>query len=168
MNIQMTDYLRINISDMILVLISTCLIIFIAKRYFWTSILGYFDRREKLIADELAQAKQAQLDGEAYREQYAEQLKGARSEAFEIIESAKVSAEQEGAELLSKAKDDAKLIYEKAQRDIERERVQAENEIKKEITEVAFMAASKIVRKELDEQKQKDYIDEFIENVGDR
>ena len=157
MNIQMTDYLRINISDMILVLISTCLIIFIAKRYFWT-----------LIADELAQAKQAQLDGEAYREQYAEQLKGARSEAFEIIESAKVSAKQEGAELLSKAKDDAKLIYEKAQRDIERERVQAENEIKKEITEVAFMAASKIVRKELDEQKQKDYIDEFIENVGDR
>ena len=126
---------------MILVLISTCLIIFIAKRYFWTSILGYFDRREKLIADELAQAKQAQLDGEAYREQYAEQLKGARSEAFEIIgKSAKVSAKQEGAELLSKAKDDAKLIYEKAQRDIERERVQAENEIKKEITEVAFMA----------------------------
>ena len=43
----------------------------------------------------------------------------------------------------------------------------AEKDIKKEITEVAFLAAEKIVGKELNDEEQKKYIDDFINNAGE-
>ena len=51
--------------------------------------------------------------------------------------------------------------------DIEREKVQAQKEMKQTITDVAFEAASKIIEKELDEKQQQKYVDEFIEHAGD-
>ena len=59
------------------------------------------------------------------------------------------------------------LLYTSAQRDIEREKMMAEKDIKKEITEVAFLAAEKIVGKELNDEEQKKYIDDFINNAGE-
>ena len=44
-------------------------------------MLGYFDRRQKLIADEIASGQQAHAEGEAFKQQYAQQLKGAKNEA---------------------------------------------------------------------------------------
>ena len=105
----------------------------------------------------------AHAEGEAFKQQYAQQLKGAKNEAHEIIEAAKLSAKQEGAQILSKARVDANNAVEKAQRDIEREKMMAE----KEITEVAFLAAEKIVGKELNDEEQKKYIDDFINNAGE-
>ena len=68
---------------------------------------------------------------------------------------------------MSKARVDANNAVEKAQRDIEREKMMAEKDIKKEITEVAFLAAEKIVGKELNDEEQKKYIDDFINNAGE-
>ena len=89
MNINIDNYLRLNVIDMILVLISTVLICLLAKHFFWPQVLGYFDRRQKLIADEIASGQQAHAEGEAFKQQYAQQLKGAKNEAHEIIEAAK-------------------------------------------------------------------------------
>ena len=111
-------------------------------------------------------AKAAQAEGEAYKQQYAQQLKGAREEARGIIEEARTAAKSEGNEIVNKAKQEAKLQVEKAQRDIAQEKLKAEEEIKKEITEVAFMAASKILEKEIDEESQQKYVEDFIERKG--
>lgn len=167
MNINIDNYLRLNVTDMILVLISTVLICLLAKHFFWPQVLGYFDRRQKLIADEIASGQKAHAEGETFKQQYADQLKGAKNEAHEIIEAAKQSAKSEGAQILSKARIDANNAVEKAQRDIEREKMMAEKDIKKEITEVAFLAAEKIVGKELNDEEQKKYIDDFISNAGE-
>lgn len=165
--INIDNYLRLNLTDMVLVLISTLLICAFAKHFFWEKVLGYFDRREKLIAEELANAKKLQEDGDAYKERYAQQFKGIKDEARQLIDAAKVSAKEERAEIVGKAKEEASQTLEKALRDIEREKVQVKNEIKKEITEVAFLAASKIVGKELSEVEHKQYVDDFIEHAGE-
>ncbi len=164
--IDISNYLRLNPTDMILVLISTLIICLLAKKYFWQNVLNYFDNRKKIIQDELDAAKAAQAEGEAYKQQYAQQLKGAREEARGIIEEARTAAKSEGNEIVNKAKQEAKLQVEKAQRDIAQEKLKAEEEIKKEITEVAFMAASKILEKEIDEESQQKYVEDFIERKG--
>lgn len=162
MNINIENYLRLNFTDMILILISTLLICLLAKKYFWNYALNYLDGRKKLIQDELDSAKKSEEEGNAYRQQYADQLKNARHEALELKEKAREEAKEEGAKIVQKAQHDAKVTLEKAQRDIELEKLNAQKQIKKEITDVAFTAAKQILEKEIDEKTHQNYVDQFI------
>lgn len=162
MNINIENYLRLNLTDMILVLISTLLICFIAKKYFWSFALEYLDKRKAMIQEQLDHAKQSELEGEEYKKQYADQLKNVKNEANAILDKARNDAKLEGAQIVEKAQNDARLTLEKAQRDIEMEKLNAQKQIRKEITDVAFVAAQQILEKEIDEDTHKKYVNQFI------
>ena len=55
----------------------------------------------------------------------------------------------------------------KAYVEIEREKKKAVNEIKDEITDIAFEAAKLVVEKEINQQDNERLIEEFINNVGE-
>ncbi|MCH4286719.1 MULTISPECIES: F0F1 ATP synthase subunit B [Bacillota] len=167
MNIDITNYLRLDLVDVILVCISTLIICLVAKHFFWDVILDYFDARHKAIADDIAAGEQARKDGEEYKVQYETQLASARGEAHAILEGAAKNANEERKEVLAKAREEAENLKQKALADIEREKVQAQKEMKQTITDVAFEAAEKIIKKELDEKDQQRYVDDFIEHAGD-
>ena len=162
MNINIDNYLRINFTDMILVLISTLIICVVAKKFFWDFALEYFDKRKALIKEQLDHAKQSELEGEEYKRQYADQLKNVKNEANAILEKARNDAKAEGSLIVEKAQNDARLTLEKAQRDIESEKLNAQKQIRKEIADVAFVAAKQILEKEIDEDTQRKYVDQFI------
>lgn len=94
-------------------------------------------------------------------------MAGAKAEAKEIIAIAKDNASKEANDILAKAKENAEAMKEKAALDIENEKSKVKAQIKEEISEVAFLAASKVVGKELDEETHKKYVDDFIEQAGD-
>ena len=167
MNIEITDYLRLDPVDVILVCISTLIICLVAKHFFWDVVLDFFQKRHDAIAADIAAGETARKEGEGYKVQYEEQLANARNEAHAIIDSATKNASEERKEVLNKARSEAQGIKEKALADIEREKVQAQKELKQTITDVAFEAAEKIIKKEIDEKDQQKYVDEFIEHAGD-
>ena len=162
MDININNYLRIDLIDMGLVLVSTLIICIIAKKFFWEFALEYLDGRKKLIQDQLDNAKKAEVEGEEYKKQYAEQLKNVRHEANVILEKARMDAKEEGALIVEKAQNDARLTLEKAQRDIEMEKLNAQKQIRKEIGDVAFVAAKQILEKEIDEETHRNYVEQFI------
>ncbi len=167
MNIDITNYLRINPVDMALVCISTFIICLVAKHFFWDVILDYFQKRSDAIQADIDAGNLARKAGESFKEQYETQMANARSDAHEILESAKRSASAEKKDILAQARKEADSMKEKAMQDIEREKVRSQKEMKQTITDVAFEAAGKIVGKELSEEQQKKYVDEFIERAGD-
>lgn len=85
----------------------------------------------------------------------------------QAADAASEKANRRSEEILNNAKADAIQIKQKAEADIEREKQSARSEIRSEISDLAVMVASKIVDKEINEQDQRRFIDEFIENVGD-
>lgn len=167
MNIDITNYLRLDPVDVILVCISTLIICLVAKHFFWDVVLDFFQKRHDLIAADIQAGETARKEGEDYKLQYENQLANAREEAHAIIDSATKNASEERKEVLNKARNEAQGIKEKALADIEREKVQAQKELKQTITDVAFQAAEKIIKKEIDEKDQQKYVDEFIEHAGD-
>ena len=110
MNINIENYLRLNFTDMLLILISTLLICIIAKKYFWQYALNYLDSRKKLIQDELDNAKQSELEGEQYKQKYAEQLKNAKNEANAIMDKARTDAKAEGVQIDEKAQHESEFL----------------------------------------------------------
>lgn len=165
--INIDDYLRINVYDAVLVLISTFLIVFIVKKFFWNYVREYLDKRQAFIQEQLDESTNKLKESEALKSQYEEKMAGAKAEAKEIIAIAKDNASKEANDILAKAKENAEAMKEKAALDIENEKSKVKAQIKEEISEVAFLAASKVVGKELDEETHKKYVDDFIEQAGD-
>ena len=91
-------------------------------------------------------------------------MANARSEAHEILESAKANAVQEKREILGAA-GEAEAVEKR--KDIRRIGGTGSCRNEDAIVDVAFEAAKQIVNKELDESTHKQYVDDFIEHAGD-
>ena len=83
-------------------------------------------------------------------------------EANHIIESAKKKGYNEAEDIVKRANDDARLRIDNAYEEIERMKNENINDVKKQIIEVAYAMASKIVEKEVEENKYDLNVDEFM------
>ena len=161
------NYLRISLTDVVLVCISTFLIVMFAKKFFWGKLLTLIQKRQDLIQENInsvAIKKQA----EDVKEQYDEKLRNVSQEAHTIIVSARAHADQEKQQIIKEANDEALRIKKNANEDIERQKRDAQKEMKKAISDVALSAASQLIKKEMDEETQKQFVEDFIEQAGDK
>lgn len=166
--ISIENYLRINVVDMVMVLCSTLLIVLIAKKFFWNVLQDYLAKREQFIQSQIDEATTRNAESEKMKEEAAEALKNVHSQAESIIESAKEAANKESKEIISHANKEATLLKEKALRDIEQEKAEAMASMKEEISEIALLAAKKLVEKEVDDDLHRKYVKEFIDEVGEQ
>ena len=161
------NYLRISLTDIILVCISTALIIFFAKHFFWDKLLTLIQKRKDLVQGNIDESVRLKKEAQEVRDQYDEKMKSAGKEAHEILESAKASAGKEKEKILEEAQNQANRLKVQAAEEIERDKRKAEKEMKTAISEVAIAAARELVQKEVDEDVQKQLVSDFIEQAGD-
>ena len=162
------NYLRINLQDMIMTLISTILIVLFAKHFFWDKILAFVQKRQDLIQDNIDSSEDLKKAALAQKEKYDVQMQHAGQDAHVIIETARVNATQQKKEILDQANSEAARIKAKAQEDIDRDRLKAQDEMKEAISDVAIEAAKKLVDKEMDESTQRKFVDDFLAKAGDQ
>ena len=137
-------------------LVNTFLVFFLLKKLLFKPVLGIIEAREKDIREDLAQGERAKKEGLSLKSEYEE-----------IIKQATLRAEQKETEIIAAAKQEASQLKEKASKDVEQERQKVMNEIKNEISNIAILAASKVIEKDIDSKKHKELIDNFIKEVGE-
>ena len=165
MDIEIQNYLRINVLDMVLVLISTLLIVWIAKKFFWDFAKKYLDKRQELINLQIDQAKNNLEQSIETNKIAKEELVSIRKEASSIIEQAKNDAKLQAKELKDETILEISNLKQKANEDIKQQKVKAIEEMKEEITDIAMLAATKIIKKEIDDKTKDTYVKEFIQEV---
>lgn len=162
------NYLRISLTDVILVMISTILIVLIAKKFFWSKLVAFVEKRQQFVQSNIDSSLALKKEAEDLKDQYDQQIKSAGQEANVILENARAQATQEKKQIISKAQQEAVLMKQKAQEDIEREKRNAQNSMKDAIGEVAVDVAKRFVEHQMDEGTQKKYVDDFISEAGDK
>ncbi len=162
------NYLRISLTDVILVMISTILIVLIAKKFFWSKLVAFVEKRQQLVQANIDSSLALKKEAEDLKDQYNKQIMSAGQEANVILENARAQATQEKKQILSKAQQEAVLLKQKAQEDIEREKRNAQNSMKDAIGEVAVDVAKRFVADQMDEETQKKYVDDFLSEAGDK
>ena len=148
-------------------LVNTFLVFMILKKLLFKPVLGIIEAREKDIKANLAQGETAKTEGISLKKEYEEKIGSARTEGQEIVKQATLRAEQKEAEIVSAAKQEAQSLREKASKDVEQERQKVMNEIKNDISDIALLAASKVIEKDLDKSKHEELINNFIKEVGE-
>mgnify|MGYP002472690904 FL=1 len=148
-------------------IVNTIVLFWILKRILFKPVLNIIDARENAIKTDIATGEQAKNEGLALKAEYEQKLSVAKNEGQEIIKQATLRAEQKSEEIISTAKEEAIRLKDKANRDIAQEKEKVMNELKNDISNIAILAASKVIEKDIDQAKHEEMINKFIEEVGE-
>ncbi len=162
-----TEFVSFEPNTAILSLLNL-LVLFLFIRHF------LFGRINKVLEDRQHEVSKAFEDAEAATEkarqledEYSLKISTAKEESAEIVKNATQKALTRSDEIIFQAKNEATSILAKANTDIEREKKRALNQMKDEISDIAFMVASKVVEKEIDNKENDKLIEDFINSVGE-
>ena len=158
--------LGINLTNLIVQLIAFALFIFL----FWKLALGPItamkDAREERIRQSLDRAQAIEQELQNTRAQNEEAMNEARREAQTILQNARELADQNIARSREQAQVQADEMLEKARLAFDAEVRQARVELRQEVADLAIMAASKIVRANINREDQTRLIEETLAEAG--
>ena len=140
------------------------LLVILAKFAYKPLLQAMDDRRNRIIND-LDSAEQTRLDAEALKEQYAEQLAGARQEATEIVNKANQIAQNLHDELVEQARVEQEAMMANAKERIEQDKQQALLDIRSEVIKLSTLIAGKIVNQKLKSANDQKLVTDIADDV---
>ena len=157
--------LNFNSGFAIWVAITLILFLIVMAKYAVPVIMESLSEREDRIKESLASAEQALAKAEQISKDNEKALREAEVRAQKIRKEAIDDAEVLRAEKIEKAKKDAAKILDDARNTIEQEKKRAIQELRNEVADLAVKSASIILRSELDEKKNKELVNSFINDL---
>ena len=139
----------------------------IVKIFFLDKIKAIIDQRREAADKQITEAETAKSEALAIKKTYEQNMQEAKAKADDLLMSAQRTANSRSEEIISQAQQQAAQIKSKAAADIELEKKKAINEAKNEISDLAMAIAGKVVARELNAGDQADMIDRFIDELGD-
>jgi F-type H+-transporting ATPase subunit b len=151
-----------NPSIVLLNIIAFVILVFIVKKFFWQKVTNFIEKRRVVMMEALEAADREKLRAQELQAKSTKDYEAMKNETKLLKEKLTLEAYQQQEELIVGAKKEAKRRLDQAEKDIEFEIIQANDRIKQSIKEIAFAAAEKIVKREIDETVHQDIIDDII------
>lgn len=126
------------------------------------------DERSNRIKVSMDQAEQIKEQMAKTDEQVREQLEAARMEGQNMLTQAGQIGERLKEEAREEARHEAEITIARARTEIQRERDQAIEELKRQFVDLAITAAEKVISETLDKEKHRRLIDEVLEQAPKR
>lgn len=158
--------MEINPSTLIATIINFIILFAILKYFFFEKIEAIIEERESLINNKLDYAEEEAEKARMIAIENERMLKKAREEGKLITERHKQKAEKVYEEIIEEANNESKLIIERAKIEINREKEKAEDKLKREAIDLAIELSKKVIEKNIDEEKNRELINDFITKVG--
>lgn len=138
------------------------IVLFLLLRHFLINpVSNIMEQRRKLIADGLQNAQDTQDEANRLKAEYEEALSGAKKESAEIVDKARIDARAEYDRIVGEAGAKAGNIIENAKKNVRIEREQTMKELQSQIAGLAIASAEKIVG-----DKEQNIYDQFLGEVG--
>ena len=153
--------------ELLFQIINTGILFLVLKIILFKPVLNIIEKRENMIQEDLAAGAKAKNEGIALKEEYEEKVSLAKEEGREIIKQATARAEEKSNQIISDAQAEAIALKAKATKEIAQEKEQAIAEIRNDISDIAILAASKVLEEDIDKAKHEDLIEKFIKEVGE-
>jgi F-type H+-transporting ATPase subunit b len=147
--------LGIDWQMLILQMISFVILVLILGKFIYPQIAAMLDRREKMIADSVKAAREAEEKAAASEEETAKLLDKARAEAGDIVATAKKESSDIVASAEADAAKKAEAIVAGARADIERDVQNARKALRGEVVDLVAMATEKVVDAKIDAKDAK-------------
>jgi F-type H+-transporting ATPase subunit b len=135
-------------------------------KYIWPPLFDSLEERKKKISDGLAAAERGQEEMQLAEKKAKGVLKEAKEQSSEIVNLAQKRANEivEGSKDTAKKEGERLILAAKAQ--IEQEKQQAKESLRKEVAALALQAAEQILSAEIDKAKHQDIVSKVSKQLG--
>ncbi|MFD1464666.1 F0F1 ATP synthase subunit B [Lapidilactobacillus mulanensis] len=154
-----------SLGDSLFLLVVFILLLLLVKHFAWGPVTKMMDDRAKKINADLDGAETSRAQAEKMAAQRQSELKNSKSEAIQIVNTAKVNGEKRRQVILDAAQSDAESVKTKAREDAQQARTEALNSARNDVAQISVDIAEKLIGKELSVSDQKDLIDAYIKGL---
>lgn len=164
---QNLDIISVNIWHIVISLANLVILFLILKKLLFKPVKKIVDQRQKEIESEYKKAEKTQAEADAIKAEWEGKMATAEAEADKIISDAVERADSRNEVMLYESREKADQIIRKEKADIERERKDARETIKKEIVDVSQTLSEQIIGREINMDDHRDLIDKAIDKIGE-
>ena len=162
------SFIGINPWTALFILLNFLVLFFVAKKFLFVPVKNMIDSRQKEIDAMYEEANAAKSSALAMEEQYRQQLADAQQTGDNLVKEAMARGKNREEEIIRQANREAEAIRKKAEADIAKEKQQAINDAKNEISSLAMEIAGKVVGATMDSAKQEQLVDSFLNELGEQ
>ncbi len=145
------EALGISVSGIISQLVNFILLLLILRAVAYKPILRMLDERSARIRESMERAEEIKAQAARTEEEFARRLAEARRESQEIVGQAEKVADRLRQEELDRTRREVEDIRVRAIEDITRERERAISDLRRQVADLAVLAASRAVGRSLDQ-----------------
>ena len=148
--------------NMLFTLINILFFYFIMKKVLFKPIQKVIAKRQEIVDSEIEDARKTNALADEKLADYESRIANVDNEAKQIISDAKDTAKVEYDKIITRAEADASTIKAEAKKQMEAEAESSRRAAKEEFATLALAAAEKVVGKSIDAKTDSDIFDEFL------
>lgn len=159
--------MNIQIQQIITQIIGFLILFWILRRFAWDRLSSILEERRTKIITELDEIRRGKESLEQMRRDYEAKMAEIENQARTRVQEAVVEGQRAAKAIGDEAREEARQILEKAKESIDRELMKAKVQLRDEIANISVAAAEKIVRQEMNKQKNKELVLQYINQLED-
>jgi len=158
--------LDVNPGVILWTVVTFIFLMLILKKLAWKPILNTLSERENFIKESLERAENAKKEAEKLISDNKVSMLKAEEESRKIVEQGRDYAEKLKIQMLEESKAQAKKMIDDASNEIERKNLEAFNNLKEQVADIAIKSAEKILRENLDKEKQTKLVNKYLDDLS--
>lgn len=158
--------ITISLPALITQLLATLILFLVVKHFLYPHVINYINKRKEFVTNEIDQATKMNEQASKNASEQEVALKKAYKEAHDIVDNAKIEALNQKEKILKETQEEIASRKAQLDKDLLAEKEKMRTEIREEMIDVALLAASKVMDREVKDSDNKKLVKEFIE--GDK
>ena len=160
------DALGINLPVLIAQIVTFGILLGLLYLVAYKPVMRMLDERSNKVKQSMEQTEYIKQQAANAEEEVKRQVDSARKEGQEVISRAVHSGEELRQKAQQEARDDAESLIVRARAEIQHERDDAVDELRKEFADLTILAAEKVIERSLDKEAHRELIDRTLEESG--
>lgn len=161
------SYLRISLSDMLLVAISTLLLTAAGKVLFWDKVSAYLTSRRQIMRQEMDEAMMMRAKADRLQALREQQLEEAQAKAAHIVQTAREEADALHARELVQTRREINALRAQNEAQLRALRQQEARRAAGAIADIAAAVSEKLSGKQADAALHARYVEEWLGEADD-
>lgn len=156
------ESLGINMPTLLAQIINVAILFGLLYLVAYKPIMRMLDERSRKIKESMEQTEYIKEQAERAEGEATKRIEAAAKEGQEAIGRAMRTGDEIRQEAQQQAKQEAETLIGRARTEIQRERDEAIDELRKEFADITIMAAGKVIDRTLDKKAHRDIIDRVL------
>lgn len=165
---QSLDIISVNIWSILISLVNLLILFLILKKFLFKPVKKVMEERQSQVTAIYADAENDRKAAADMKQEYESRMAAAREEADGLVRNAVQTAQRKSDSIIADANQQAAHLKQKAENEIQLEKKQMLSDVKAEISDLAVSIASRIMERDVNAKDHADFVDQFIQNVGEQ